>query len=192
MASEASATIAANRNVEGKSRQLYTLYFVRHAEALHNQLEKEAEAAALALAVSQGHDPDSVYSKQAQEDARKSILESDAIGDPPLLELGFEEARKAKRTLEQLISTYDLPHVQEVWVSPLQRTMQTAATIFPESSNPNPERQCSNSSRGASSPTRPPIIRVKKEIEERQTGLACDIHAPLEVVKKRKTFQRFQ
>mmetsp|Transcript_24676 Transcript_24676/g.53476 ORF Transcript_24676/g.53476 Transcript_24676/m.53476 type:complete len:332 (-) Transcript_24676:301-1296(-) len=193
MSSDAS-NIVPNNGSDGDSNKLYTLYFIRHAEALHNQLEKEAQSTALSLAISQGHGPDSPHAKQAQEDARKAILESDSVGDPPLSESGREEARKAKSTLERLIATHNLPHVEEVWVSPLQRTMQTAATIFPESSSPyDSTEKCSDisTSTSSSSTIRPPIIRVKKEIEERQTGYACDTHSSFTEVRRRMTFKQF-
>lgn len=153
--------------------RLYTLYFIRHAEALHNQLEKQAQSDALNLAVSQGHDANSSHAKQVQEEARRAILENDTIQDPPLSELGREEARNAKRTLDKLIDQYGLPKVEEVWVSPLQRTLQTADTIFPDSS------ECK------------PVIRIKRGLEERHTGMACDTHTPLDKIRQRHTYNRF-
>lgn len=186
---KAAATINSS-NVETSNR-LYTLYFIRHAEALHNQLEKVAQTTALSLAISQGHASNSPHAKKVQEEARMAILESDGMGDPPLSELGFEEAQKAKITLERLIATYNLPHVEEVWVSPLQRTLQTAATIFPESPSPYSVRSLRDGSTNAALSTRPPIIRAKKEIEERQTGLPCDMHSSFEEIRSRKSFRRF-
>lgn len=160
------------------STRHYTLYFIRHAEALHNQLEKQAMSEALSLAVSQGHAPDSPHAKQAKEEARRAVLESEGMADPPLSEAGFDEARNAKAALGRLMETYDLPRVEEVWVSPLQRTLQTAATIFPESAS-------------SSSTNNGPAIRVKKELEERRTGLLCDTHSPVEQIRSRRTFLRF-
>lgn len=162
---------------DGHSPQSYTLYFIRHAEALHNQLEKEAQAAALSLAVSQGHDPNSPYAKQVQEEARQAILKNDTIEDPPLSKLGEEEAKRAKTNLEQLIEVYSLPPVEEIWVSPLQRAMKTAATIFPESSKTTSDKH--------------PVIRVKKDLQERQTGLACDTHSSYKKLRNRMTFKQF-
>lgn len=165
------------------STRHYTLYFIRHAEALHNQLEKQAMSEALSLAVSQGHAPDSPHAKQAKEEARRGILENEGMADPPLSEAGFEEARNAKAALDRLMQTYDLPRVEEVWVSPLQRTLQTAATIFPESAS-SPTSSSSSTNDG-------PAIRVKKELEERRTGLLCDTHSPVEQIRSRRTFLRF-
>ena len=54
--------------------RLYTLYFIRHGEALHNQLEKQAQSAALSLAISQGYDANSTYARQMQEEARKEEI----------------------------------------------------------------------------------------------------------------------
>jgi len=118
-------------------------------------------------------------------------LENDTISDPPLSQLGLEEARNAKRSLEQLIDMYNLPAVEEVWVSPLQRTLQTAATIFPESSSPDDGSNSTATSAVSSSRERAPIIRVKMEIEERQSGLACDTHSSYDTIRKWRTFKRF-
>lgn len=121
-------------------------------------------------------------------------MEGDNIEDPPLSELGLDEARNAKRSLEQLIAIYNLPEVDEVWVSPLQRTLQTAATIFPESPCPEVSNRsvasCATTQATCSS-SRVPVIRVKKEIEERKTGLACDTHSSYDKIRKRRTFKRF-
>jgi len=166
--------MATEKDAASGDAQTYTLYFIRHAEALHNQLEKEAQAVALSLAVSQGHGPDSSHAKQVQEEARQAILQNDNIEDPPISELGKEEARGAKKNLEHLIKAHCLPPVEEVWVSPLQRSMQTAATIFPEDGS-----------------GKRPTIRAKKEIQERLTGLACDTHSSYAKVRKRMTFRQF-
>lgn len=196
-------------NKSSSSPRLYTLYFIRHAEAAHNVLEKQAQSDATALAIEQGHHPDSAHVKQAKEVARKKILENDSVTDPPLSESGLKEARHAKKSLETLIATYDLPAIEEVWVSPLQRTLQTAATIFPNSQCPqvskdtngktNVKSTSSNgksitsfiSSKLTSSNKKGPRIRVKKEIEERQTGLACDTHSSYDDIDSRDTFKHF-
>ena len=160
------AAAVSGDNVKSSSTShLYTLYFIRHAEALHNQLEKLAQAEALACAIAKGHDPNSAHAKKIQEEARRSILESAKCIDPPLSDEGLKEAKNAKQSLETLIEMYNLPPVQEVWVSPLQRTSMTADVIFPEAS----------SSEGCTSFTKStkaviPKIKVKKEITERQTG----------------------
>lgn len=149
--------------------QEYMLYFIRHGEALHNILEKDAASAARENEISLGYAPDSDHVKQAMEEARKAILNSEGMEDPPLSELGMEEARRAKRELESLIDKCNLPPVQEVWVSPLQRALKTASIIFPANG---------------------PRIRVKEELEERHTGLACDTAAPLRSIN-RPSFQHF-
>lgn len=161
---------------EGSTKsQEYILYFIRHGEALHNILEKDAAAAARADAISRGYAPDSEYVKQAMEEARKAVLDSEGMEDPPLSEQGMEEARRAKRELESLVDKCNLPPPEEVWVSPLQRALKTASIIFPSLSD--------TSMHG-------PNIRVKEELEERHTGLACDTASPFKSIK-RPSFQHF-
>ncbi|KAL3804516.1 hypothetical protein HJC23_002555 [Cyclotella cryptica] len=166
----------------------YILYFIRHGEAMHNILEKEAESKARQLAVSQGYDPNSHYVKKAAEDARKAILNSQSMEDPPLSEQGMKEARRAKRDLEQLISSLNLPPVQEVWVSPLQRALKTASIIFPNSLSTKFEDSCDKVDEKR---LVAPRIKVKEELKERHTGLACDTHSPLKSLRARPSFQYF-
>lgn len=187
-----------NGDAHQQQYRTYTVYFIRHGEALHNQLEKEAQEAALSLAISQGYDPASSYVKEAVENARKAVLNSDAVEDPPLSEVGIEEAKRAKLDLERLIDSYNLPQVEEVWVSPLQRAMKTAAIIFRRSSatcltdkSTDANRETDNSENTTSTTIKAPRIRVMKELEERRTGLACDTHGPLEMIQKRPTFNIF-
>ncbi|KAL7483025.1 hypothetical protein ACHAW6_008671 [Cyclotella cf. meneghiniana] len=168
--------------------QEYILYFIRHGEAMHNVLEKEAESKARQLAVSQGHDPNSPYVKKAVESARKAILNSHSMEDPPLSEHGMEEARRAKRDLEQLIASLNLPPVQEVWVSPLQRALKTASIIFPNSSSAKFEDSCDDVEEQRRVA---PRIKVKEELKERHTGLACDTQSPLRSIRARPSFQYF-
>ena len=172
----------------------YTLYFVRHGEALHNALEKQAQSAALSQAIAQGLDPNSAHVQKIVEEARKAVLGSDSMEDPPLSKLGVEQAKKAKRDLERLIAAYELPAVEEVWVSPLQRTLQTAAIVFPKTSSTDLAHlstKSSETSNSGGSLQVVPIIRVRKEIEERHTGLLCDMHSPVGKLTHRPTFNRF-
>ncbi len=178
--------------------QTFTLYFVRHGEALHNELEKQAESSALSSAIAEGHDPDSPYAKKRVEEARKAILRSESMEDPPLSKLGVEQAKKAKKDLERLIDVYDLPPVEEVWVSPLQRTLQTASIVFPNTAVDVDEVPALSSESSSDGVTRDgsklevfPKIRVRKEIEERRTGLPCDRHSSLGKLTQRPTFNRF-
>ena len=99
---------------------IYTLYFIRHGEALHNQLEKLAENTALAESLANGYDIHSTQAQIAIENARKrALMGIDVMEDPPLSELGMEEAKRVRTTLSQLIEVYNLPTIEEVWVSPL-------------------------------------------------------------------------
>ena len=188
MTAEASEAAAAAATAAPSSRS-FTLYFIRHGEALHNRIEKLAESAAIADATSMGHDATSDHVRHAAEEARRKALESAAdVEDPPLSESGLDEARCAKRELERLIEAHGLPRVEEVWVSPLQRAMQTAGAIFPESFAL--DSASSSSSSSSARPPPPPKIRVRKEIEERKTGLACDRHTSYENIVRRLKFKK--
>jgi broad specificity phosphatase PhoE len=162
----------------------YILYFIRHGEALHNILEKAAETTVRQSLLQQGYDANSSYVIKAVDDARRAILNSESMEDPPLSELGIEEAKRAKRELEQLIRTLELPEVQEVWVSPLQRALKTASIIFPRIPS-NDGGECNGECK-----EKCPRIKVIKELEERRTGLACDTCSPWKTMH-RPSFQHF-
>jgi len=130
-----------------------TLYLVRHGEAVHNILEKEAQKRAGAEAETLGHQKGSDAYKAMVEMARKAVLHDTTLVDPPLSHLGKTQALSLREKFQQLHSEpFQLPEPTQVFVSPLHRTLQTVALIFPE--HPN--------------------IRVSELVQERHTGLACD------------------
>lgn len=167
----------------------YTLYFIRHGEALHNQLEKLAENTAIAESLANGYDIHSTQAQIAIEDARKrALMGIDVMEDPPLSELGMEEAKRVRTTLSQLIEVYNLPIIEEVWVSPLRRAMETAGQIFPECFVLSKDEGLNATTTTTSSII--PKIRVRKEIEERQTGLKCDAHTTYENIVRRLNLKK--
>ena len=169
---------------------IYTLYFIRHGEALHNQLEKLAENAALAESLANGYDVHSIQAQIAIENARKrALMGIDVMEDPPLSELGMEEAKRVRTTLSQLIEVYNLPTIEEVWVSPLHRAMETAGQIFPECFVLSKDEGL-NTATTTTTSLIIPKIRVRKEIEERQTGLKCDAHTTYENIVRRLNLKK--
>ena len=163
----------------------YTLYFIRHGEALHNQIEKLAENTALAESLAQGYDTNQV--QLAIEQARKAALMGiNDMEDPPLSELGIQEAKQVRSTINQLIEMYNLPIIEEVWVSPLRRAMETAGQIFPECFVLSKEKGLDTTTSSIIIPK----IRVRKEIEERQTGLKCDSHTTYENIVRRLNLKK--
>ena len=119
------------RSVLASAGRTYTLYLIRHGEATHNIKEKEAKAAAAAAAESRGVDRTSPECLQAMEEARKTVLEDDSLLDAPLSADGKACGEETKAQLEALVSELRLPAPTSVLVSPLQRTLQTAALVFP-------------------------------------------------------------
>ena len=169
---------------------IYTLYFIRHGEALHNQLEKLAENTALAESLANGYDIHSTQAQIAIENARKrALMGIDVMEDPPLSELGMEEAKRVRTTLSQLIEVYNLPTIEEVWVSPLRRAMETAGQIFPECFVLSKDEGL-NTATTTTTSSIIPKIRVRKEIEERQTGLKCDAHTTYENIVRRLNLKK--
>ena len=143
------------------------LFLIRHAEAQHNILEKQARQKALKQAIEKGLSKEKTIERI--EEARESILNNDSLFDAPLSEMGIKEARQAQHTLFDIIQKYNLRPPDEILVSPLTRTLETANLIFPYSPN----------------------VHVREELRERCTGKPPDISSsPLELVK-RESFKRF-
>jgi len=143
----------------------YTLYLIRHGEACHNIMEKQAADRAMRDSAKQGLDDSET--KQRMEEARKSVLDDPSLFDAPLSARGKDEARKAHDQLLELQQKFPRPSL--VFVSPLQRTLQTANLAFPK---------CGN-------------IHVREQLRERITGYACDSRHTADFLMKRKSFQHF-
>ena len=144
----------------------FTIYLIRHGEAMHNIKEKLAMETAKKSSVEEGLDPEEV--KRRVDEARVAILEDETLFDCPLSPVGKEEAASARRAIQNLEES-GLPVPTYVLVSPLQRAMQTAAIIFPD---------CDD-------------IHVRDELSERHTGLACDTREHTDSLRMRRSFQRF-
>ncbi|GKY92565.1 hypothetical protein MPSEU_000226700 [Mayamaea pseudoterrestris] len=157
----------ANQHVKanGTSLRSYTLYLIRHGEAFHNVQEKIAEKEAEALALAQGLSPAEVHLKMML--ARQRILDDPAFFDSPLTAGGIQQAHEASAKLYSMI--FPLP--TEVFVSPLQRTLQTAAHLFVPEHHSN--------------------VRVREELRERLTGRPADNRYSSSVLASRKSFARF-
>ena len=167
------------------------IYFVRHAEALHNVRERQAVAAA-------GSD------RQRQEEARKAVLLQDAsLLDAPLSHDGTQQAHLSGHALRSLFSTTTttpnkqqqspvvVPYQQPlsdstrtastshttriaatsaspfrrpdvVLVSPLRRALMTATALF----YPNDDNDDNDDE--------PPLFLAVEALREKRTGMACD------------------
>mmetsp|Transcript_83050 Transcript_83050/g.230645 ORF Transcript_83050/g.230645 Transcript_83050/m.230645 type:complete len:351 (-) Transcript_83050:93-1145(-) len=134
-----------------------TLFLVRHGEAVHNVLEKEAQKRAAVEAEALGHQKGSDAYKAMLEMARKAVLHDAKQVDPQLSDAGKSQALATRGEFERLTSgPLQLPEPTGVLVSPLKRTLQTAAAVFP--GHPN--------------------VRVHELVRERRTGLPCDEPSP--------------
>jgi hypothetical protein len=120
----------------------------------------------MAQSIQQGLNP--VETERNVEEARQSVLNDPSLFDAPLSGQGKDEARKARAYISNFTGE-TLPAPNLILVSPLQRTLQTAALAFP--GHPN--------------------VHVREELRERQTGYACDSRQPTESLMKRKSFQHF-
>lgn len=137
-----------SQEIHSYHHRSYILYLIRHGEALHNVQEKLAEEAAQEEGKKLNLSPLEI--KQRMELARHQVLEDPAFFDSPLTERGVQQAREASTKLYAM----QRPLPTEVFVSPLQRTLQTAAHLFV------PEHHTS--------------IRVREELRERLTGRPAD------------------
>ena len=147
----------------------YTLYLVRHGEAEHNVKERLAQEAAAEEAITRGFDANSSEVKIAMETARKAALQDSSLCDPPLSAAGKAAATDTRRAIDELVHGLGLPPPCGVLVSPLSRTLQTAALIFPDH-----EKSC---------------VRACEELRERRTGLPCDTRSRAELLCQRATFK---
>jgi len=144
------------------------LYLIRHGEATHNVLEKEAQEKAATEAEALGIQRGSEVQKAMMEMARKAVLRDLSQADPELSSFGEEQALQSRSDMSRLTSKIDnpLPKPSTVLVSPLQRTLQTAAQVFPNH----------------------PKVRVHSIVQERHTGLACDAPSPAAEMCTREAF----
>jgi broad specificity phosphatase PhoE len=155
--------------VEEKSPLDLTLFLIRHGEASHNVLEKMAKEEALQQALSEGLKADDDLTKERMELARQRVLLDDNLFDAPLSDLGKEEASRARDALASLSNAQNLPFPEEILVSPLTRTLETANLVFPYHAN----------------------VHVREELRERCTGKPPDTRSPTDQLRSRISFSRF-
>jgi broad specificity phosphatase PhoE len=142
------------------------IYFVRHAEALHNILERKAVEEAI---------KNGAVRKDEQEQARKSVLQNPSLRDSPLSKSGRLQARKSSQHLQELMrlsleseesaeeSKFQPPEI--VLVSPLRRALMTATELFHYTHNG-------------------PRFVALEILREKRTGLACDERSSVEDLMK--------
>jgi len=147
------------------SIRVKTLYLIRHGEALHNIEERRAKSKAKVEAEQRGVEGSSEEAQAEAERARKQVLEDEALRDAPLSLDGKIMALNAQNEINRLLNR-GFPKPTGIVVSPLERTLQTAALIFP--GNPN--------------------THVVEALRERRTGLPCDERKRAEEVARRQTF----
>jgi broad specificity phosphatase PhoE len=128
-----------------------TIYFIRHGEASHNIAEKKAKRNAAKKALEMGIERASKEFEEAVEEARKAVLHNEDFFDAMLSVAGQQDAERCRCELAGLCDR-GLPMPTVVFTSPLQRTLQTAAAVFPHHSN----------------------VHALEEVRERRTGLPCD------------------
>ncbi|CAE7037533.1 DHBK [Symbiodinium sp. CCMP2456] len=148
-----------------KPPEVKTLYLVRHGEAVHNIKEKQAQLNAKQQALSDGLTPSSGEFQARVETARKQVLQDETLHDAALSTSGKMQALDALAEIKRL-TMQSYPQPTAIYVSPLQRTLQTAAILFPEH----------------------PSIHVREELRERRTGLPCDERQRADQVAMRQTF----
>lgn len=145
----------------------YTVYLIRHGEAIHNVVEKQAQNEAAQLCCKRGLSCDDNETLQAMEEARKGVLRDPSFFDAAITELGRKEARSARIILTEYVKE-GLPSPQEVLTSPLQRCLGTVEELFPD--------KCVD-------------VRVEEDLRERLTGRPADNRYSSDVLEKR--FPRF-
>jgi len=146
-----------------------TLFLIRHGEASHNVLEKIATEEALQQALAEGLSKDDDLTKERMELARKRVLLDDKLFDAPLSDLGKQEACNSRTALDSISATHDLPFPEEILVSPLTRTLETANLVFPNNAN----------------------VHVREELRERCTGKPPDNRSSHTQLRSRVSFARF-
>uniref|UniRef100_A0A7S4Q743 Phosphoglycerate mutase-like protein n=1 Tax=Alexandrium monilatum TaxID=311494 RepID=A0A7S4Q743_9DINO len=151
----------------GPAPVVKTLYLVRHGEAVHNIEEHRAKRRAAAEAEALGHVEGGEAHKAMVEAARKAALRCEHLRDPSLSSTGANQTLTAKDELKALTQCdIGLPDPAVVLVSPLQRTLETAALLFPDH----------------------PRVHVCEDLRERRTLLPCDERKPAQHLARQSDF----
>jgi broad specificity phosphatase PhoE len=136
---------------------------------VHNAIEKRIKASVKKEIKSLGIEHGSVEHEKMVKQKRAALLADPNLLDPGLSDEGHDEAIDAREALNAMVREGSLPAPQMVLVSPLLRTLQTGAAMFPE--HPN--------------------IHVHEILRERRTGLPCDERSPVNYPSENKTFCHF-
>ena len=147
------------------------VYFVRHAEALHNVKERQAMEQVLSAAGTEcdTSDNDRTLLKARAEEARRCILRDDAsLRDAPLSAHGTVQARLSKERMSALFgghhSVFRQPGV--VLVSPLRRALMTAMELFSNNTDDGPR------------------FVAMEALREKRTGLDCDERSSVDELQR--------
>lgn len=143
-----------------------TVYLVRHGEAIHNVEEQAMKRRAGVEAEALGHASGSRVHAAMCETAQKAALKNEAFRDAPLSEKGRRQAAAAKTEIMKVAQGLGLGLPTAALASPLQRTLQTAAAMFPILGS----------------------VHVCGALRERRTGLPCDEPQPAHVMARRPSF----
>jgi len=143
-----------------------TLWLIRHGQAVHNIEENRAKRRAAEEAKAAGCDPTSEAFKDIVEAARKAALSNVHLHDAPLSEDGKAQVQAAKEIIDELVDKRGLSMPTRVLTSPLQRTLQTTAIIFPGH----------------------PGVHMRECLRERRTGLPCDERQSASLIRSRPSF----
>jgi broad specificity phosphatase PhoE len=134
------------------------VYLVRHAEAAHNIMEKQAIQEAIAKGI---------HGKEEHEEARRAVLNHESLRDAPLSQEGNLQVMRKSRSLTMLStlggSKYSSPTL--VLVSPLRRALMTATKLFPQKQHV-------------------PKFVALEILREKRTGFAADERSSVEILEK--------
>ena len=108
------------------------LYLVRHGQAIHNVLEKEAQEKARIECKEKGLSE--AETEIIVDEARQAVLNNKALLDAPLTQLGRDQAHETGKILRKIIDDNEqhshIPKPTEAMVSPLSRCLETADIIL--------------------------------------------------------------
>jgi broad specificity phosphatase PhoE len=125
------------------------VFFLRHGQAVHNIVEDQVKMRVAKEAQAMGHAKGSEAVELLIKQARFEALSDETLRDAALSELGRQQLLATQAKMDG--SDHSLPTA--VLVSPLLRTLQSAAIVFPSHSS----------------------IHVCPLLRERNTGMPCDL-----------------
>lgn len=141
---------------------LKQVFLVRHGEAVHNIAEQEAKRRVSDDAKESGVP----LLDEMLRQTRESVLKDAGLKDAGLSEAGKEQAKMAGAKVRALTAASDgLKRPEVIFVSPLQRTLQTAALM-----------DCCGD------------VQVREVLRERDTGFPCDTRSCVDELRDRQTF----